>query len=297
MEKRKIDDDKDREAKLVDDVIKAEVLMCEVIVELNLTMNDATTLTKAVKQMFPDSAIASKLSCAKTKTTAIVKKLGALHKDKLLARMKNGPFSLSTDGSNDSNSKQYPIVVRTLDPETLLVSSEVVELPILEDRSTGKNIFALLDSLLKAHSIPWSNCISFGCDNTSVNTGVHKGVFSFIKEKNPDCLMSGCTLHLVHLAAEKAAHQLPYNPADLLIDIYYYMQKSSVRQGNLKKWQQYYEQEERCVLKHVVTRWLSIGRCITMNGAIYMPFLRKRPLKLQSQGQQLETKHRKYMMC
>ena len=154
--------------------------------------------------------------------------------------------------------------MRTLNLESFTVESEVVELPVLEaeERSTGLNIFNLLDSLLEKNSIPWSNCISFGCDSASVNTGVHKGVFSFIKKKNPNCLLSGCTLHLVHLAAEKAAHQLEYNPADLLIDIYYYLNKSSVRQGNLKMWQAYYGKEQRSFLKHVSTRWLSIGRCL-----------------------------------
>jgi hypothetical protein len=138
--------------------------------------------------------------------------------------------------------------------ELLLFNNDQISL-------SGANIFKLMDELLSAEKIPWKNCISFGCDNASVMTGVHKGVFAFIKKKNPDCYLSGCTLHLVHLASEKAAAKLPFCPADLLVNIYYYM-KSSVRQANLKKWQEEFDQQARGVLKHVSTRWLSIGRCL-----------------------------------
>jgi len=236
--------------------------MVELISDLNLSMNSATTLTQAFKVMFPDSEIAQRFQCGRTKATAIVKDLAAKHQTLLLERMKKYPFSLATDGSNDSNSKLYPIVVRTVDPDTLLVNAEVVSLPVLEESATGENIFNLLDKLLTDSGISWENCVSFGCDNASVMTGVHKGVFAFIKKKNPNCVLAGCTLHLVHLAAEKAAHLLPYQPADLLLDIFHYMKKSSVRQRNLNKWQEYFSQEQRKVLKHVSTRWLSISTCI-----------------------------------
>ena len=94
--------------------------------------------------------------------------------------MKSGPFSLATDGSNHSNTKLFPIVFRTVNPVTLSVVAEVVSLPILEDSATGKNIFDLLDSLLRENDISSLNCVSFGCENAAVMTGVYKGVMSFI---------------------------------------------------------------------------------------------------------------------
>ena len=251
-----------KEKKLKEDTIRAEVMMVELIADLNLSMNAASTLTSAFKVMFHDSAIAQQFQCSRTKTTAIIKDLSSKHKALLVDRMKSGPFSLATDGSNDSNAKLFPIVVRTVNPVTLSVVAEVVSLPVLEDSATGKNIFDLLDSLLRENDISWLNCVSFGCDNAAVMTGVYKGVMSFIHQKNPNCVMSGCTLHLVHIAAEKAANQLPYQPADLLVDIYYYMKKSSVRLRNLNMWQAYYDGQQRGVLKHVSTRWLSVSRCI-----------------------------------
>ena len=127
--------------KFLHDTTRSEVLLIELIAQLNLSMNSADTFTSAFKIMFPDSKIAEAFSCARTKTTAIVKDIAKKHKHTLLARMKSAPFSLATDGSNDSNSKLFPIVVRTVNPDTLSVESEVVSLPVLEDSSTGKNIF------------------------------------------------------------------------------------------------------------------------------------------------------------
>jgi hypothetical protein len=93
------------------------------------------------------------------------------------------------------------------------------------------------------------NLISFGSDNANVMVGRNKGLYSHLLEKNAAMHLSGCALHLVHIAAEKGANALPVAVDDILIDIYH-MKKSSKRLHNLG------------MLKHVCTRWLSIDRCL-----------------------------------
>jgi hypothetical protein len=89
--------------------------------------------------------------------------------------------------------------------------------------------------------------------------GHKKGVFAFIKEKQPRVFLSGCPLHLVHIAAKKAAQCLP--PIDdVLVDIFYYFNKSEKRKSEFKGTQVLYDVEQRKMLKHVCTRWLSIAR-------------------------------------
>ena len=58
---------------------------------------------------------------------------------------------------------------------------------------------------LRQRNIPWSNCLALGCDNANVMTGHNKEVFAFVKEKQPQIFLAGCTLHLVHIGAKKAA--------------------------------------------------------------------------------------------
>ena len=47
------------ETTLKRNVTKSELMMCELIAELNLSLSSADTFTKAFKEMFPDSKIAA----------------------------------------------------------------------------------------------------------------------------------------------------------------------------------------------------------------------------------------------
>lgn len=66
----------------------------------------------------------------------------------------------------------------------------------------------------------------------------------------------------MHLAAIKAAKCLPFNVEDPLIDIYYYLEKSSKRKQALKELQEKLNLPVQKILKHVPTRWLSLGKCL-----------------------------------
>ncbi|KAJ8868106.1 hypothetical protein PR048_031915 [Dryococelus australis] len=71
--------------------------------------DDAGHLFRA---MFPDSAIAKKYACARTKTSALVQFMSSQTKGENAPVLQISAFSLSTDGSTDKNSvKLYPVVV------------------------------------------------------------------------------------------------------------------------------------------------------------------------------------------
>lgn len=129
------------------------------------------------------------------------------------------------------------------------------------EAATGQNIFNLMDKDLRDRNITWDKCLSVGSDNASVMTGCHKGVFAYVKEKQPSVFLSECVLHLIHISAKKAAEALP-SIDDVLIDIYYYFNKSDSRKLLFKGSQDLCDLEQKRMLKHVCTRWLSIGRCI-----------------------------------
>ncbi|XP_035217698.1 uncharacterized protein LOC118191009, partial [Stegodyphus dumicola] len=56
-------------------------------------------------QMFPDSEIAQKYACARTKTSSIVNDIACDAQSKTIAALQNSAFSVSIDGSNDSDWK------------------------------------------------------------------------------------------------------------------------------------------------------------------------------------------------
>jgi len=76
---------------------------------------------------------------------------------------------------------------------------------------------------------------------------------------------------LIHLAAEKGARVLPVSVEDCLISIYYYLDKSSKRQKELKEFQLLHNVEVRKIIKHVSTRWLSLGICLERILSQWMP--------------------------
>jgi len=88
--------------------------------------------------------------------------------------MKNGPYSLSTDGSNDTGvEKLNPLTVRIFDVNRRQVTTQLLDMCPTSGRECGtaSAIFQKIDSVLNRFNIPWENCVGFGVDNTSVNIG------------------------------------------------------------------------------------------------------------------------------
>ena len=92
--------------------------------------------------------------------------------------------------------------------------------------------------------------------------GVREGVAAYAKKENPGVFILGCPCHRLNLAAEKGACTLPFIPADILVSIYYYLEKSSKRHKELKEVQKLCGTENHKILKHVCTRWLSLEKAL-----------------------------------
>lgn len=182
----------------------------------------------------------------------------------IIGKIREKPFSISTDGSFDRGAQEqlYPILVRFFDNDVQHVVTVLLEIATTKETSTGKNIFGLLDQALTEHKIPWKNVICFSADNAAVMMGVHNGVAAYVKEKNPEVYVNGCVCHLLHLAAEKGAQQLPTSPVDLLIPIFYYREKSSKRNKAFREVQACCDVKLHAILKHVCTRWLPLEQAL-----------------------------------
>ena len=243
-------------------VIKAETLFTDFIVDLNLPITAADRITKVVKNAFPDSKIAAKYECGRTKTTALVKCLAEDVEDDIVVKMKSGPYCLSTDGSNDQRNKQFPVVISLPNSDGHGVHQSLLSVPILKDRGTGENIFKVVYSEITKRGIPFENCLAFGTDNANVMVGTSKGVWAYLLKKNKNLHLAGCPCHLLHHAAEKAQSSFPFSMDDILVTVYYYLDKSSKRLGDLEEFQLLYDVEHKNILKHCPTRWLSISTCL-----------------------------------
>lgn len=75
-------------------------------------------------------------------------------------------------------------------------------------------------------------------------------------------IVVGCPCHLINLSAEKAAACLPAKFDEVLLDIFYYLEKRAKRKDRLGEFQEIHSVETRKILKHVPTLWLSLGKCL-----------------------------------
>lgn len=115
---------------------------------------------------------------------------------------------------------------------------------------------------MKRWYLSYENVLSLGCDNANVMTGKNKGVYGYFLKKQPQLYYAGCPCHIIHLAAEKGAAKLNAKVDELLIDVYHYLEESSVRQDSLKFYQDLNCKDQRKMLKHACTRCLSLGVCL-----------------------------------
>lgn len=167
--------------------------------------------------------------------------------ERLVALMRKFPFSIAIDGSNDQavGKKFYPIVVRV--NTTSGVETGLLSLCATDERSTGENIFRLIDNEFSAHSIPWTKCLAIGSDNAPNMVGLKSGVIAYAREKHGQIFKAGCIIHLVHIAARKGAEHLG-GFEEIMRDLYYYFRNSVNRQADLKQFQEFHDIETKQVL-------------------------------------------------
>ncbi|CAN7951646.1 unnamed protein product [Ixodes pacificus] len=169
------------------------------------------------------------------------------------------PLSVATDGSNDigNDAKLYPIIV-TFCVRTICTA--LLAMPALEGDSTGRNIGALVVETLKGKNIPIRNCIGMACNNAPVMIRSKNGVAAVLKENHENIAVIGCCCLLINLAAQKGSACLPVSVDEALVDVYYYLEKSSKRKDKLKSFQSLHDVESKKILKHVSTRWLHVSQ-------------------------------------
>ncbi|CAC5360736.1 SMARCA3 [Mytilus coruscus] len=123
-------------------VIKSEVTFTKFFILNNLPLSVSDHAGKMFRHMFPDSNIAKKYGCGQTKATEIVHSLSKNDDEQNITPiLKNNPFSVGTDGSNDiSDKKLYAIVVRYYDSKAGKILTNCLTIPELHV-SSGENIF------------------------------------------------------------------------------------------------------------------------------------------------------------
>lgn len=120
---------------------EAEVKMAVLTASCNIPLAFHDRLSPTIRAVFPDSKIASGYHSASTESTP------ALMED-LLESMKAHPYSLSIDGSNDTDlKKKNPVTVRIYDVNSSRVVTRFLDM-CSSSSSTAQGIYSVLDGRL-----------------------------------------------------------------------------------------------------------------------------------------------------
>ncbi|KAK6466623.1 hypothetical protein HHUSO_G36086, partial [Huso huso] len=247
---------------------RAEIKVAVTMVNHNVPLAVADHFSPLMKECFKDSDVAQRYGAARTKTTCIINRAIApyLH-DELVKKMRNRPYTLSTDGSNDTGrEKMNPLTVKLFDVDR--VEHMFLDMCITTgtNAATAETIFEKMDSVLRKDNIPWQNCVGLSVDNANVNMGVCNSIKSRILSINLTVYVHGCPCHIVHNSASAAGtHYIElsdFDVEDVVVDIGYWFKASTKRKCRLDEFCVFCDTEYMAVIVHVSTRWLSLETAV-----------------------------------
>lgn len=249
-----------------DKITFAELTLTFHCVKHNLSYNSQDCTNKLLQHIVTDSQITKKISCGKTKSEAIVKDVLAplAEKDVLdcLKPKDDKPlfFSVMTDTSNKGNRKMYPICIQyfTLENGCQNKLLDFFECSAETSDAISNNILQTLERL----GLDIKNVVSFSADNTNANFGKHRSAYTLLRDKNPSLLKAGCLAHVLSNTFKFALNKLNYDVEGVVLKIYSHFQASSLRREDLKEFVEYAQLHWVELVKHVPTRWLSLGPAI-----------------------------------
>lgn len=99
---------------------------------------------------------------------------------------------------------------------------------------------------------------AYSADNASVNFGVHNSVFQKLKAENGGILKANCICHVIHNAGRNACKALSFDVENLVLKVYAEFSNSAKKNSKLKECFAYLDMEYEIILKHGITRWLSL---------------------------------------
>ncbi len=225
--------------------------MTNFLIQHNLPLATSNHLGPLFRSAFPDSDIAKEYSSGRTKTCAIINKaMGPHYHEYVVQHCIQHPFSLGIDGSSDTElEKMNPMTVRIFDiSRSKTVTTHFYDMCVTsgEDASKAKKLFDVVQMKMAEDRIPWSQAVSLSVDNTKSMIGAHNSFASRCKEQNPNIFVHGCPCHLAHIAASNANDAFTatsINVEDLLIDLFYWFDKSTKRKGVLVDYMEFCNQE------------------------------------------------------
>uniref|UniRef100_L7M0A4 HAT C-terminal dimerisation domain-containing protein n=1 Tax=Rhipicephalus pulchellus TaxID=72859 RepID=L7M0A4_RHIPC len=241
---------------LSDNVARAEALFALSLVVKGVPFSYAETAFKTFPAMFPDSRIAEKFTCGRTKATYLISDgLGPCFRQKVLEEVgwPDVYYTIQIDETPkpEQHVQQLDILLRYFSK-----SQQKVVIEHLESFNLGRATATILvDCIEKSLAeLPKERLLCFFSDGPNTMKSVKR---KLNEEHGGTILNIGeCNLHKVHNAFNTGLNAFGSDVELLVIDVYYFF-KHAVRSSNLKAHQKDLGIPEHVFLRHVNNRWLT----------------------------------------
>ncbi len=126
----------------------------------------------------------------------------------LIDRLKNGTtYALQIDESVDVASQAQLLVFIRYVWENK-INEDVLGCFILPERTTGAEIFDVINRFMTSKGLSWENCIGICTDGAKAMTGSRKGFIARVKQVPPNIVATHCVLHREALASKELCPDL-----------------------------------------------------------------------------------------
>lgn len=152
-------------------VVCSELAFAYHTVKYQLSFLSTDCTAKLHSTLFPDSEIAGKFACSRTKCETLVKNvLAPLSVKVLLDKIANSYFSVTIDASTFQGNKVTAILIKYFDFKE---GHQVALLDISDLKNNNAvSTHEYLTSTFEKYKLSWNNVCSFSADNASVNFGI-----------------------------------------------------------------------------------------------------------------------------
>ena len=240
----------------------AELRIAFFLAEHHLAFTVADHLTPLVQQLCPDSAVARKLKCARTKATAAGKVIGDEMHAGLVDLMKESLFAMIVDEATDITVKeQVGFTVRLYDVNRATTSDYFYALCECA-RPTAEAIFGCFRRQLEEDNIPMDNVFALATDGANVMRGRRNSFMSRLLAEQPYLFSLHCSCHVAHLCASAAVKKIPGDIEEWVRYVAYHFENSPKRCEALREIQAQLHLPLHVILKPSTTRWLSLEACV-----------------------------------
>ncbi|XP_023311317.1 zinc finger BED domain-containing protein 5-like [Anoplophora glabripennis] len=220
-------------------------------------------LPELLTKVCPDSDIAKKIKCSRTKCSCIVKNvIGKKNEKEICEILSNTKFSLIIDESTDRSCTKHLCLVCRYRHNKTIQDSFLALLPLKDAKA--EDLYREVTNFFDRKKIPYQrNLIGFASDGASVMVGRHNSVVSRLKVDIPNVYVVKCICHSFHLCASNACLKLPRSIEDLAREIYPYFSNSPKRVETFKEFQSFSNVNIHKILHPAQTRWLSLETVVS----------------------------------